>query len=117
MVETYWNVGRMIIEQEQQGKERAEYGAFIIRNLSLRLTNEFDKGFDERELRRMRQFFLTYPLEDKAEIRGTSCPESPKEYTTKYSGNSGLTAPRIELVPLPTPDPRGKTGSQNLVHA
>src|SRR3990170_6667184 len=52
MVEAYWNVGRMIIEEEQQGKERAEYGAFLIRDLSFRLTEEFGKGFDERELRR-----------------------------------------------------------------
>lgn len=38
MVEAYWNIGRIIVEEEQQGKERAEYGAALIKNLSLRLT-------------------------------------------------------------------------------
>lgn len=69
MVEAYWNVGRMIVEEEQQGKERAKYGAFLIRDLSFRLTEEFGKGFDERELRRMRQFYQLFP------IRGAVRPE------------------------------------------
>lgn len=69
MVEAYWNVGRMIVEEEQQGKERAEYGAFLIRDLSFRLTEEFGKGFDERELRRMRQFYQLFS------IRGALRPE------------------------------------------
>jgi predicted nuclease of restriction endonuclease-like (RecB) superfamily len=69
MVEAYWNVGRMIVEEEQQGKERAEYGKYLIRNLSIRLTVELGKGFDERELRRMRQFYAVYP------IRGALRPE------------------------------------------
>jgi len=76
MVEAYWNVGRMIVEEEQQGKGRAEYGAFLIRDLSTRLTEEFGKGFDERELRRMRQFYATYPPTSDPTIRGTPCPES-----------------------------------------
>ena len=69
MVEAYWNVGRMIVEEEQQGKERAEYGTFLIRNLSIKLSDELGKGFDERELRRMRQFYVAYP------IRGALRPE------------------------------------------
>lgn len=69
MVEAYWNVGRMIVEEEQEGKERAKYGAFLIRDLSFRLTEEFGKGFDERELRRMRQFYQLFP------IRGAVRPE------------------------------------------
>src|SRR3990172_6461571 len=69
MVEAYWNVGRMIVEEEQKGKERAEYGAALLKNLSNRLTGEFGAGFDERELRRMRQFYLLSP------IRGALRPE------------------------------------------
>jgi len=45
MVEAYWNVGRMIVEEEQQGKERGKYGAALIKNLSVRLSEEFGKGF------------------------------------------------------------------------
>ena len=69
MVEAYWNVGRMIVEEEQQGRVRAEYGMYLIRNLAIKLTDELGKGFDERELRRMRQFYSTYP------IRGAVRPE------------------------------------------
>ena len=64
MVEAYWNVGRMIVEEEQQGKKRAEYGASLLRNLALRLSDEFGKGFDERELRKMRQFYAAFPIRD-----------------------------------------------------
>ena len=64
MVEAYWNIGKMIVDEEQQGKERAEYGAYLLRNLALRLTVEFGKGFDERELRKIRQFFEVFPIRD-----------------------------------------------------
>lgn len=63
MVEAYWNIGRMIVEEEQMGKERAEYGAALIKNLSLRLTEEFGKGFTERNLWHIRQFYLVFPPE------------------------------------------------------
>jgi hypothetical protein len=61
MVDAYWNVGRMIVEEEQQGKERPEYGTFLIRNLSIRLTEEFGAGFDPSNLKRMRQFYMFFP--------------------------------------------------------
>lgn len=64
MVTAYWNVGRLIVEDEQQGNTRAEYGKAILADLSKRLTNEFGKGFDERELRRIRQFYLVFPKWD-----------------------------------------------------
>lgn len=63
MVDAYWHVGRMIVEEEQQGKERAEYGARLIANLSVRLTREFGKGFDETNLWNFKQFFMTFPPE------------------------------------------------------
>src|SRR5712691_7917683 len=63
MVEANWNIGRMIIEEEQQGKERAEYGAALIKNLSLRLTEEFGNGLTERNLWHIRQFCLVFPPE------------------------------------------------------
>lgn len=64
MVEAYWNIGQMIVEEEQKGSERAEYGVYLLRNLALRLSVDFGKGFDERELRKMRQFYLIFPIRD-----------------------------------------------------
>ena len=64
MVTAYWNVGRLIVEDEQKGHTRAEYGKAILADLSTRLTDEFGKGFDERELRRIRQFYLVFPKWD-----------------------------------------------------
>ena len=64
MVEAYWQIGRRIVEEEQQGKGRADYGAFLIRELSRQLTAEFGKGFDEREVRRMRQFYQVFSIRD-----------------------------------------------------
>lgn len=60
MVETYFEVGRMIIEEEQGGNIRAEYGKQILIELSKKLTTEFGKGFSKRNLEQMRQFYLTY---------------------------------------------------------
>jgi hypothetical protein len=64
MVTAYWNIGRLIVEDEQQGSTRAEYGKAVLADLSVRLTEEFGKGFDERELRRIRQFYLAFPKWD-----------------------------------------------------
>ncbi|RPI77539.1 MAG: DUF1016 family protein [Desulfobacteraceae bacterium] len=62
MVEAYWNIGRIIVEEEQQGKERAEYGRRLLIELSVRLTQEFGKGYNTSNLRYMRQFYLAYPI-------------------------------------------------------
>lgn len=61
MVEAYWQSGKRIIEEEQNGEKRAEYGKKIIINLSIELTNDFGKGYSERTLREFRQFYLTFP--------------------------------------------------------
>ena len=60
MVEAYWEIGRRIVEEEQRGKERAEYGKEIIKNLSKELTEEFGKGFGERNIRNIRQFYVLF---------------------------------------------------------
>lgn len=61
MVITYWNIGKIIVEDESNGKTRAEYGKATLKNLSNKLTEEYGKGFDERNLRKMRQFYSLYP--------------------------------------------------------
>lgn len=57
---TYYSLGRWIVEVQQQGKHRAEYGKKIIINLSKKLTEEFGKGFSESTLEKARKFYLTY---------------------------------------------------------
>lgn len=61
MVTAYWNIGRLIVEDEQQGSTRAEYGKAVLADLSVRLTEEFGKGFTEANLRNMRQFYQYFP--------------------------------------------------------
>lgn len=58
MVYTYYEIGKIIIEDEQQGKERAEYGKKILQELSTQLSSEFGKGFSVDNLQNMRQFYL-----------------------------------------------------------
>jgi len=60
MVQAYWLIGKRIVEEEQNGKERAEYGSFLIKNLSKELTQEFGKGFSEQSLKNFRQFFIVF---------------------------------------------------------
>ena len=61
MVEAYWLIGKRIVEEEQNGKSRAEYGKRLLENLSKSLSNDFGKGFSYANLRNFRQFYLTYP--------------------------------------------------------
>lgn len=61
MVEAYWKIGEKIVLEEQNGNHRATYGKQIVQTLSAELTNEFGKGFSERNIRKYRQFYLTFP--------------------------------------------------------
>ena len=63
MIMTYWNIGKRIIEQEQAGEDRAEYGKHLIAALSDELTKEFGKGFSERNLHYYRKFYSYFPDE------------------------------------------------------
>ena len=60
IVNAYWEIGKRIVLEEQAGKERAEYGAGLLKELSVQLTAEFGKGFNESSLRRMRQFYFVF---------------------------------------------------------
>jgi len=61
MVQSYWRIGKEIIEEEQRGQFRAEYGKSVIDNLAKRLTKKYGKGFSTRNLWMIRQFYSTYP--------------------------------------------------------
>lgn len=61
MINLYWNIGKMIVEK-QNGNSRAIYGDLLMEGISKKLTKQFGKGFSIQNLRRMRQFYLTYPI-------------------------------------------------------
>ncbi|SFC81774.1 Protein of unknown function [Flavobacterium phragmitis] len=60
MTITYFEIGRIIVEEEQNGKDRAEYGKQLLKGLSQQLTKEFGKGFSIRNLKQIRQFYMTF---------------------------------------------------------
>lgn len=61
-VQMYWQMGKRIFEEEQQGKERADYGSYLIRNLAKEIQPEFGSGFGTRQLAFCRQFYKAYPI-------------------------------------------------------
>lgn len=60
LVETYWKIGEQIFKE--CGEERTEYGSYVLKYLAERLTHDFGKGFEERRLREMRQFYMAFPI-------------------------------------------------------
>ena len=61
MVQAYWQIGRIIVEHEQNGNVRADYGKAILQELSSRLTKDFGKGFSVRTLQQMKKFYVMFP--------------------------------------------------------
>lgn len=72
MVEAYWLIGQRIVQEEQQGQQKAEYGKRLMEDLSSALTSDFGKGFSYANLYNCRQFYLTFP---EQEILYTTCRE------------------------------------------
>ena len=64
LLEMYWQIGYLIVEDEQHGDTKAIYGKGVLRNLAEQLTLEFGKGFDESNLRNIRQFYIAFPIRD-----------------------------------------------------
>ena len=62
LLETYWHIGKIIVEDEQEGLSKAKYGKATLKNLANQLTSEFGKGFDERNLNNMRAFYNAFPI-------------------------------------------------------
>lgn len=92
MVLTYFEIGRMIVEEEQQGKERADYGKQLLKGVSEVLTKEFGKGFSTTNLKQMRQFYVVYsigqtPSDDFKNISQTPSAESENDISETVSRN------------------------------
>lgn len=64
LLETYWHIGKIIVEDEQKGHTKAEYGKATLKNLAQQLTLEFGKGFDYTNLTNMRKFYQAFPILD-----------------------------------------------------
>ena len=60
MVSTYFEIGRMIVQEEQNGELRAEYGTQLIKNLSVKLLNRYRTGYSQRNIEQMRQFYVAF---------------------------------------------------------
>ena len=90
IVETYFNIGKLIIEYEQQGKPRAAYAATTLKTLSLKLTKEFGKGFSVDNLENMRKFYITY--------KNSETPS--RKSIIKYSSQKSETLSRKSSTPV-----------------
>ncbi|MFA5495429.1 MAG: PDDEXK nuclease domain-containing protein [Porticoccaceae bacterium] len=77
MTASYWEIGRRIVEAEQQGKRRAGYGEQLIERLSADLTVQFGRGFSRPNLQQMRAFFLTWPIRQTVSSESSSAPTRP----------------------------------------
>lgn len=71
LVQTYWEIGRIIVEDEQDHSERAEYGRELLKDLSKRLTKEFGRGFSVSNLQFMRRFFQEYEIQQTVSVKLT----------------------------------------------
>lgn len=72
MVETYYEIGRLIVQEEQNGKERAEYGKQILKELSVKLTKEFGLGFSVTNLQQMKNFYVIYRKQQTLSAKSSS---------------------------------------------
>ena len=81
MILAYWHIGREIVEEEQRGKGRADYGIYLINKISKQLADEFGKGFGVRNLRSMRKFYLTF-IDRLPSIWHSTSAKLPEEETS-----------------------------------
>lgn len=104
-VQMYWNLGKRIFEEEQQGKERADYGTYLIKNLANTLESEYGSGFGIRQLEQSRQFYRIYPIANalRSQLNWTQyrlliqiSDPSKREYYELESVNNGWTARETE---------------------
>ena len=89
----YWEIGREIVEFEQKGQLRAEYGEELLKELSADMTVRFGKGFSERNLRNMRAFYLNFP------IRQTVSAESIEKRKSQIPFGKSKTVSRKFTIP------------------
>lgn len=97
MVQAYWHIGRVIVDDEQKGRKKADYGEYLVKELAERLTKEFGKGFTISNIKYFRQFYLSFSIGHA--VRGLSqerIHESPKK-TKSHAMRDELPIVRSEL--------------------
>jgi len=94
MVQTYWQVGRLIVEHEQGGRKRAVYGAAVLDDLAQRLTADFGKGFTTTNLKYMRSFYLAFPIGHALRDESESMALRPELSWTHYRLLLGVEEPQ-----------------------
>ena len=85
MTNTYWEIGRRIVEEEQKGDVRAKYGKTVIKNLSDELTKEFGKGFSVTNLQQMRQFYIAYEKYQTPSVKSEKGKTLSREFKLSWS--------------------------------
>lgn len=104
-VQMYWNIGKRIFEKEQQGKERADYGSYLIKNLSKCIAPYYGSGFSVRQLEMCRQFYRLYPIANtlRSQLNWTQYrlliqieDADKREYYELESANNNWTARETE---------------------
>ena len=104
MTGTYWEVGRRIVEFEQGGEKRAEYGAELLETLAADLTRQFGRGFSRQNLQYMRQFYVVFPPDRiRQTVSGKSAPNIRQTVSSKSETLSRIFTPDAlaEAFPLP----------------
>lgn len=100
MVLTYFEIGRMIVEDEQNGESRAEYGKELLKDLSVHLTEKFGKGFSASNLQQMKQFYSSYSISQTVSVKSI---EEKSETLSRISKNQISSTPLTNLEISQTP--------------
>ncbi|WP_114783291.1 PDDEXK nuclease domain-containing protein [Botryobacter ruber] len=107
MVTTYFEIGRLIVEHEQQGEERAAYGKGTLKQLSIKLSDKFGKGFSVENLDRMRFFYKVYANQNSSTLLTNLSDKAPEANSATLSRNFQLSwSHYIKLMRIENPDER-----------
>ncbi len=97
MTATYWEIGRRIVEFEQGGKSRAEYGAELLKRLAVDLSARYGRGFSERNLEQMRLFYMSWPISQTLSAKSGTSRRLVKSSPKSQTPSAELTVHRFPL--------------------
>lgn len=103
MTTTYWLIGRRIVEQEQHGAERAEYGERLLKRLAQDLSNRFGRGFSERNLEQMRAFYLGWPISQTLSAKSLPSPKHESHIPQTVPAKLARASTKIAVPAFPLP--------------